>query len=102
MQQQELDLTKMKKEDIIKFYKQTKQKKHEYEEDIRCTEKLLVEERLDYMTVTEYKKDLIDDRRGINIINALLSSIEVYALSNGIVLELPQKQKKIGSIYEQD
>lgn len=100
MEQQELNLETMKKEEIILLYLNQSQKKKEYQDDIFYTEKALNDNNLDYLTKREYQNDLIDDERKIRIINTLLKSIEEFALCNGIELVQTQKQKKLGKIFQ--
>ena len=82
-----IDINKMSDIEIINLYKKLKKQIIDFEEDIKATEKVLEEEKLDYMTVREYKNDIITDNRQLNFLKQCIEEIINYALSKNIILE---------------
>jgi hypothetical protein len=58
------------------------------EEDIKCTNRALKNQKLDYLTKREYQNDLIQDRKELHIAHAQLGQLLAFMCENGMIDEL--------------
>ena len=65
-------------EELIAKYNKITAKISDLREDIKCTEKALTDSKLDWITVREYKNDILEDRRQLLECEELLNSLFDY------------------------
>ena len=79
--------------DVIEKYKVLKKELEELRDDIKCTEKLINDPKVDWYTKHEYKNDLYEDKR---MIMAKISEINIlmdYMYQNKMLTEIEEINK---------
>lgn len=74
--------------ELIEKYNKIASKIKDLREDIKCTEQALTDPKLDWMTVKEYKNDIVADRRQLleceEVLNGLFDYLIVHHMKEEI------------------
>lgn len=81
-------------QDVINTYEFLKEAIKKYEKDISDTKSALEDNRIDYITRREYKDDIIEDQKQIDMLEIRLRDLEKYAALNNIVLENSEEKEE--------
>lgn len=82
--------------EVLEMYRNLREKISLLEEDIKCTNRALINPKIDYLTKREYKNDLIQDRKELHIAHAQLNQLIAFMCENDMLDDLRRYAEPTG------